>query len=563
MVPSLTYRRNDSICVYKGRSSARLTATSAQRPAQLTRGQLAQCIRQINSNAMGDHIPRVPSPEEVVFIRKETESQIKGIKSLEDAKELGEPRSLILTIEESLVLARAHYSAYFPRIFRINDLPTEILTNIFRLIVWPVPNPSTGILWRLWLTWTCRRWRQVALGDCTLWNAIWFRDRPPFKRSWAFLERAGTSTLDLRISSEDTTPISLAEMDHLLNRLLTCLSQIRILIYIGSSWEHIALLLDKLRAADVPLAIERLEIHRLGRIDYGTYGYIQPTALFNGKGTPRLHYLSLSGVHIDWNTSILQNLSTIDIRKLPLELSPTITRFREILISCPALRKLCLDGAGPQIDLYDLPPFQIVMTKLKILCISDFSAQYARHVFSHFTAPNLVDLTFINMTGEDYSPLYEILVNRFPEIRLLTMYAVDLPVRSKALVQWLISMPQLTYLRIANLPSTFFELFVLDPRTLLMPHEKHPLPEVILAPKLAVIESHPSVIRSLPWFAVQRRMLGVPLNKVYITQTKDHDMTNQEFQKTCVELMKSTSLHFMFNGTRTPEEDAILSEGYR
>lgn len=528
---------------------------------RLTRRQLlAQRIQQITSVAMGDGIPRVPSPDDIVSIRKETHGYIKRIKSLEDAKELGGPQSLISCIDESLILARAHHLTYFPRIFRINDLPPEIITNIFRLIVWPAPNPSTGILWRLRLTWTCRRWREIALGDCTLWNAIWFRDRPPFKRSLAFLERAGTSTLDLRISSEDTTPISLVEMDGLLNRLLTYLSRIRILIYIGSSWEHVALLLDKLRTADAPVALERLEIHRLGRIDYGSDGYIQPTALFSGKGIPRLYYLSLSGVHIDWNTPILQNLSTIDIRKLPLELSPTSTRFREILLSCPALRKLCLDGAGPQIDLYDPPPFQIVMPNLKVLCISDFSAQYARHVFSHFTAPNLVDLTFINMAGEDYSPLYEILVNRFPEIKLLTMYAVDLPVRRNIMVQWFMSMPRLTYLRIANLPSAFFELFLLDPRSVLAPHETHPSPKAILAPKLAVIESHPSVFQSLPWFAMERQKLGVPLNRVYITQTKDHDMGNPEFQTACTDLMKVTSLHFMFNGTRTPEEDTIMSE---
>ncbi|KAG6901811.1 hypothetical protein C0995_007610 [Termitomyces sp. Mi166 len=542
-------------------SNVSLTARSSmQQPVQPTRRQLlAQRIRQMTSDAMGDGIPRVPSPEQVVSILEETQSHIKRIKTLEDAKELGGPRSLILSINESLILARAHYFTYFPRIFRINDLPPEIVTNIFRLIVWPIPDPSTGILWRLWLTWTCRRWREIALGDSTLWNAIWFRDRPPFKRSWAFLERAGISTLDLRISSEDTIPISLAEMDHLLNRLLTYLSRIRILIYIGSSWEHVALLLDKLRTVDAPLAIERLEIHRLGHIDYGHYSYIQPTTLFNGKGTPRLYYLSLSGVHIDWNTPILHNLSTIDIRKLPLELSPTITRFREILINCPALRKLCLDGAGPQIDFYNPPPFQIVMTNLKILCIADFSAPYALHVLSHFTAPNLVDLTFINMTGEDYSPLYEILVNRFPEIKLLTLYAIDLAVRSKAMVQWLTSMPRLTYLRIANLPLAFFELFVLDPRIVLTPDEEHPLPKVILAPKLAVIEAHPSIIPPLAWFAVQRRTLGVPLDKVYITRPKDHTV-NQEFQNACAQLMKVTSLHFMLSSTRTPEEDAILGQ---
>ncbi|KAG6910524.1 hypothetical protein DXG01_009943 [Tephrocybe rancida] len=523
---------------------------------------LARKIQQLSALAMGDGIPRAPSIEEVAVVRRETLSHIDRIKRLETVKSRAEPltHSGILDLDDALIYARAIYYTNFPRTFRMNDLPPEIITNIFRLIVWPVPDPAIGILWRLWLTWTCKRWRTIAIADPTLWNAVWFRDRAPFKRSWAFLERAGSSALDLRISSDETNPIALQDMDDLLNRLLLNLSRIRIFIYIGSTWEHAALLLRKLQTAGriaKPISLERLEIHRGGHVDYGTYGYFKPTALFSGEPAPRLHYLSLNGVHIDWDTPIVHNLTTFDIRKLPLELSPTITRFREILTNCPALRKLCLDGAGPQFDLYGPPPVPIIMNNLKIICISDFSAQYGCHVLSHFTAPNLIDLTFINMTGEDYSPLFDLLYNRFPHVKLLTMYAVDVVDRCRALVRWLASMPELLYLRLANVTAPFFELFVLDPRTVMEPFEDHPLPRVVLAPKLAFIEAHPSVVRALVDFAARRRDIAAPLGRIYVTRPKE---ITQDFRSACTALATLTSVHFMYNGTRTPEEDAIMAE---
>ncbi|KAG6841760.1 hypothetical protein C0991_007089 [Blastosporella zonata] len=538
--------------------------TTIAQPAQISRREfLIKKVQQMRAVAMGDGIPRIPSPKEADLMRRETLEHIERILLVEDAKLKAGPHTDTSKLDDALFLTRAMYSISFPRTFRFNDLPPEIIANIFRLIVWPVPDPATGILWRLWLTWTCRSWREIAIGDITLWNAVWFRDRPPFKRSWAFIERAKSSTLDLRISSEDTMSISIPEMDKLLDQIIPNLPQIRILIYIGSSWEYVALLLDKLRKAGLsgimPISLERLEIHRMGTIDYNTYGRIKPTALFDGHPAPRLHYLSLNGVHIDWSTPAMHNLSTLDIRKLPLELSPTITRLREIFTICPALRKLCLDGAGPRFDVYDPPPFPIVMAHLKILCISDFSAHYARLVFSHFTAPHLIDLTFINLTGEDYSPLYDILVNRFPDIKLLTMYAVDIVPRCKTMTRWFASLHELLYLRVANLPPSFFELFVLDPRTVISPDDVHPLPRVVLAPKLAVVESHPSVIRSLINFTAGRKNLGAPLDRIYITRPKE-PMPNMDFQTACTQLRRLTSVYFMLNGTRTSEEDAILGE---
>ncbi|KAG6814123.1 hypothetical protein H0H92_002118 [Tricholoma furcatifolium] len=530
-------------------------------PPHLSRRQYMEAIfNNLRNYAKGDGIPRVPDPEHAYRMRIETLNHIQRIRTLEDEIASGSPTSP--RVHEQLMIARATYHIFFPRIFRFNDLPPEIITTIFRFVLWPNPNPSVGTLARLHLTWTCRRWREIAINDFSIWNAVWFRDRAPFTRSFAFLERARSAPLDLRIGSEDTTKtISLEDLESLLDRLFLRLPQFRILIFIGSSWEHVRILLKKLSTTQygVPALLERLEIHRLGGLDFSKRQYLEPITLFDSQPAPKLHYLSLNSVHINWNTGILHNLTTLDFRKLPLELCPTLERFREMLAHCPLLRKLCMDGAGPQFKIFERPAFPVVMANLKILVICDFSATYARHVLTHFTAPNLLDLTFINFTGEDYSPLYESLIDRFPKIKLLTMYSVALNTRKPAVVKWLASMPQLTYLRVASLPLSFFELLLSDPRTVIAPQEEHQPPPIIFAPKLTVVESHPSVVVSLVKFATERLAMGVPLQRVYVTRM-DENRENEELRKACTELTKITSVLYMANGTRTPEEEAIMAE---
>ncbi|KAG6809452.1 hypothetical protein H0H92_000214 [Tricholoma furcatifolium] len=503
--------------------------------------------------------PRVPNPEHAYRMRLETLDHIKQIRSLENEIASGSPTSPL--IPEQLMIARATYQILFPRIFRFNDLPPEIISNIFRFVVWSNPNLSVSTLARLHLTWTCRRWREIAINDFAFWNAVWIRDRAPFTRSFAFLERARSAPLDLRVGNEDTTKsISLEDLESLLDRLFLRLPQFRTFIFLGSSWEHVRIFLKKLSTAryGVPALLERLEIHRLGGLDFSKRAYLKPIALFDSQPAPNLHHLCVNSVHINWNTGILHNLRTLDFRQLPLELCPTIERFREILVHCPLLRKLCMEGAGPHFKSFESPAFPIVMANLKILYICNFSAIYARHVLSHFTAPNLIDLTCINFIQEDYSPLYESLIDRFPKIKMLALYSVALDTRKPAVAKWIASMPQLTYLRVASLPLSFFELLLSDPRTVIAPQEEHQPPPIIFAPKLTVVESYPSVVVSLVKFATQRLAMGVPLQRIYVTRV-DELRENEELRKACMELTKITSVRLMVSGAMTPEE-AILSD---
>ncbi|KAG5635103.1 hypothetical protein H0H81_012445 [Sphagnurus paluster] len=551
-------------------------ANSRPNPSLSRREYLKGMLGEIMTAALGDGVPRVPSSEEVLGIRRETARHIESIHNL-DATHSRIAPNIDIELENALFKARATYRAFFCRIFRINDLPNEIITNIFRYVVWSVPDPETGTEWRLWLTWTCRRWRTIALDDHTLWNAIWFRDKPPFDRSFAWFHRAGSAPLDLRIGREIGVELTGEQMEELLGKLFAKLSNIRMLLVVVQTWEPALVVLDKLRVAGqagIPLIMERFELHRTGSpyiqigAGYQPKSLREPMTLFGGAASPPLKAVSLNGIHINWESSLINNLTTLDLRRIPLDLSPLPSRFREILAGSPNLRKLCLDGAGPQLLLVDPSP-PVLLKSLRTLVIADFSVQYARYVLCHISAPDVRELTLINMTGEDYSPLFHMMTGRFPKVQLLSLYTMEMantPASVTTIVKWLQSMPDICYLRIASLQPEFLHLFLHDPRKLVDPAQECPTPRQILCPNASIVECHPNTIPQLVTWVPARAAMGAPVKLVYITAKtsllgmngRHPNDTDMLFRAQCTQLAQFTRVRLLPFGLRSEEEEFLM-----
>jgi hypothetical protein len=355
-------------------------------------------------------------------------------------------------------------------------------------------------------------------------------------------------------------------MEALLSKLFTKISNIRILIIVVKEWEPVLVVLDKLRSANhtsAPLTIERFELHRTGSPyiqlgeGYQPSSFLLPFSLFGGAQAAMLRYLSLNGVHIDWRHSPLANLTTVDIRRIPLERSPGIIEFRDLLRNSPALQKLCMDGAGPQWQPEGDGLEAIELLELKILIMSDFSLHYASYVLSHISAPNVRDLTLMNLVGEDYTPVAAQITSRFPDVRLLTVYSVeffDSAHTNQTLVKWLESMPRLTYLRIARVKQVFLDAFLRNPNTFEFVTEQASLPEQCLCPNIYILECQavdPKVIYS---WGDRRRSIGAPLKKIYITR----DIASKITQEDQMMLNTLGGLFILEFGGKAPEEDEIL-----
>ncbi|KAJ7361537.1 hypothetical protein DFH08DRAFT_377136 [Mycena albidolilacea] len=461
------------------------------------------------------------------------------------------------------------------RIFRINDLPTEIISNIMLFVIWDSMKRPVDA--RLRVTWTCRAWREIALNDSTLWNAIWFRGSGPrIDRAWAWFDRARQAPLDVRIdgdtqdegvddaselssildlSAEPST--SAADMRPMLLRLFTKLATIRTLIIVVDDWKSALSALELLStlgpSCGVPL-LQRFEVHRGGLRNEDRTTLVWPNLIsqpfIGGIIPPSLAYLSLNGIPIDWGRSVVQNLTTFDIRRLPASHSPTAARFREILTSCPRLQKLSMDGAGPIFEDQNTDSEFIVPVKLphlRTLIVADFALEYVMFLFSQFSAPDVNDLTLMNLCGDNYLPLFLQLTSAFTKVRLLTCYSIQFDVRPPGLVSmtcWLDSMPLLTYLRVANVANQFFRLFFrpTDIKTPVCPHLIY----------MDCRSIQPSILAK---WAKDRADYGTPLRKIYVSEDLVKELRSEKSQ---LEALKSLCvLACLPRGATTPEEEML------
>ncbi|KAJ6481634.1 hypothetical protein C8R45DRAFT_1150469 [Mycena sanguinolenta] len=357
------------------------------------------------------------------------------------------PRPLLAEVEAQLNFALQSYKLRYFRLFRINDLPTELITNILRFAIW---DPT------------------VAGDSSRRLNAVERRlvPRKLEERAWAWFERARQTPLDIRIdgdpkdddSDSDDDPEESVVLDpskpsesatstrEILLRLFTKLATIRMLILVVDDWKSALDVLELLAtfapSTGVPM-FRRFELHRGGLknerrdlISWPKNMVFRP--FLGGAVASSLVYLSLNGVSIDWSTSILANLTTLDIRRLPRSDFLDASRFREVLMNCPRLHKLSLDGAGPKFEEQSSKP--VKLPHLRVLVVADHSCQNAMFLFLQISAPDVNDLTLMNLCGEDYLPLFLQITPAFPKVRLLMTYSIQFdvsPVGLEAMRRWL------------------------------------------------------------------------------------------------------------------------------
>ncbi|KAG2156627.1 uncharacterized protein EDB93DRAFT_923591 [Suillus bovinus] len=533
---------------------------------------------------MSDHLKKFPPPGTVdtsskdmllstTFMRKMT--LIQRIMQRQGSAANDDPRYIYLYDD-----MRFKRNIFYWRNFRMNDLPPEIITHIFRIAAWSTTTPAEGTHIRLLLTSVCTKWRRLMIEDCTLWSAIWFRDPPPYERSMEWFKRAGGAPLDIRINEhdadwkskdddfrykEDDHRFTPKQMEELMDKIFVKVSQIRMLVLVVDNWPPALVVLDKLQKAAYAgnvINMERIEIHRMGRpLIWPEPGHT-PSVLFGGQ-TRALKYLCLRGVHIDWNATPLSNLSTIDLRKIAMNVAPTLNRFREVLLACPRLQKLSLDGAGPQPSARMPDHIPINLPHLKVLIIGDFSLVYSCYILSQFKAPNVRDLTLMNLSGDDYTTMITAITGRYKELRLLTLYTVNIsPTEkgTKAMVRFLYAIPCLSYLRIASMNWHVIEAFNEDPREYGLGKDidtrSFPQNRPVLCPKLQTLEFQQLSGTKVAEWATRRKVLGAPLRRVYVNSPYISNVTAEEAD------MIHQAVGGLFIaplGSTTPEERALAT----
>ncbi|TFY82085.1 hypothetical protein EWM64_g1934 [Hericium alpestre] len=438
---------------------------------------------------------------------KERTAKIATILQSRTLRNVNEVERLI----DSLAEARWKRCVILWRLFPFKQLPTEIVVKIFRQVAWSARGNAESNLALLRLTWVCRHWRHIALCDKALWNTIWFSESSPWTRSFTFFERAGTAPLSLRIGesnrfleTRDRNDILTREqMESLMDRILTKVEQITMLIISVEEWPAVYAALSKLRAASRARLLYRFEIHRLGRPytwlrpEYETHEYLEASTLCGAEALA-LRYLCCNGVHLNWNRTPISNLQCLDLRRMPAQYSPSVERFFEILRSSPNLESLILDGGGPSWDDKnphpEVPP--VHLPHLATLIIGSFS---------------LLLSTFL-------------------------VKALDAPKRPRSDAHE----HELQYMRVGGLKRHVLHAFFIDGRLHLM--DDYPLiptdaqrkqieeahPPIILLPKLKYLEYQSMDTNDVLQFGQFRKHKDLPLEKIYINSHWAAQMSKQE-----------------------------------
>ncbi|KAI0639608.1 hypothetical protein C8Q77DRAFT_1082044 [Trametes polyzona] len=476
--------------------------------------------------------------------------------------------------------------------FPIRDLPAEILTQIFRYVVWSSNGADQATQHRLRLTWVCKRFREVALADSTLWNSVWFRDAPPWDRSLAFIERSGTAPIDIRINEKERPegapenapapypPITVPQINLILDKIIPRIRQLRIVVIVLEDLQVVETFMRRFSAAGPPENLERFEMHRIGQPylwpkEYADEGEEGPIP-FTTHPTPKLRWISLNGVGVDWSRFPPTNLRTIDLRRMCVQACPTAAQWERMLESSKDdLFKLTLDSACAQLTAQrsrTRPPIELPC--LRDLTIGDMSCIYALQVLAQMHAPKVMSLALTSLFGQDYSPLVEDMTGRFPEVRVLQVQGLEMPktdLNLRRTVRWFESMPRLKLFKFSQTRPHVLEALLADPRE----HRLFDKMDVqtaragagtgadgqedarpVICPELQAIFFQTQGERDVSTLAKGRKDLGVPLKRVYTSEANQANVGPDEAAR----IREHVGHLCVMNHTMLTEEEDIIHE---
>ncbi|KAI0682709.1 hypothetical protein C8T65DRAFT_837494 [Cerioporus squamosus] len=432
-----------------------------------------------SDEVLRENLRRIPEPKTDVVFNHHTQTLLKDqlrmldrrIKQLEEqCRRLGH---YSLEVEDTLYCTRVSRKLMVWRHFPIRQLPPEILTTIFQYVVWSVTGHSEGNYTRLSLTATCKQFREVAIADQSLWNCLWFRDVYPWRRSLTFLKRAGSSPLDVRFGGKvygdhagrEYPAMTVNHLNYLLDALLPKISQIRILIASFESIELVEHFMKRFATAGPPTLLERYELHRTS---LPLLWPLEKAALpipLSIYPTPKLRWISLDSVSIDFSKLHRPQLQTLYIRRMCLQSCPTPEKFSEMLGG--SLYKLAVEGAGPQCTQRTVASVRRTeLPNLRELSIGDVSSVFSLNIFNYVHAPRLMALSLGQLGEQDYSQMLGMMTGMFPELQLLFLFSVDLPKSDETMrkaVLWLESMPRIKMLKIVSTKHFILDAFYQDP----------------------------------------------------------------------------------------------------
>ncbi|KAI5989874.1 hypothetical protein EDC04DRAFT_2912086 [Pisolithus marmoratus] len=292
----------------------------------------------------------------------------------------------------------------------------------------------------------------------------------------------------------------------------------------------------------------------------GLYEYFP---LFGGFA-PRLHNISLSGVHVDWTQGWLQspNLVELKLARHTLDVRPDWPTFAAVLrATVPTLEKLCLDTSGPfgsHVALSWCPPFGVI-SLLQNLCLPplkaltlDFGDEECTDLFTYLVGP---DTTAIPTTSSMEQP--RSLLRGLESLKI-----ADLRCDEESIEQLYNELVDITSLNLSmhHLSFSFFENLYPQPPPKL--EETGPCdPTVsyrVLLPRLTTLFFSNVPGDDLRRFVHECQWVGVPLRMVFVEKNTDVTFEEESWFKENLEKFD----YFEGSDAKDAHDDWSVSSSY-
>ena len=281
----------------------------------------------------------------------------------------------ISAVDKEVDAAKQHLHSLHARrnsLAPISLLPTEILARVFHFLALDEPPLSTerDSGW-MKTTHVCQHWRQVALGDSSLWARI-ERIDPDVDSALIseMLDRAKNAPLEIDIDVINT----ISNPMHLFSQHLSHTRALRLHDLGTSDGEGVREIFSR----EAP-ALEHFELELVGDYPIAIQDLGGTTTLFKGEA-PKLRSFCISQLCVPWSfiprgqlTQLKITLSSKMFQEDRTWLCNT-RQFTDLLVDCPALEILVLENCVPCDFSQSSLDRTVHLPRLSHLCVGDASS---------------------------------------------------------------------------------------------------------------------------------------------------------------------------------------------
>ena len=305
----------------------------------------------------------------------------------------------IKTSEESTGIRAIRLRRDLNALSPISSLPPEVFTAIFSLLCQSSLNRDPDHhLTRLYVSYVCHQWREIALNQPLLWSNVNFTT-VSLAGAIEILARAKSVPLYLEARvSRRWDKDRFNSFRKVLQERVPHICHLRI---VASAYHfHLNSTLEGL-TSPAPTLESLVLSSQVGDGDRERDGYL-PDNLFNDS-TPRLSYLKLLYCEISWTSPLLKGLIYLEIRLFSPNYELTLAEWLDGLEEMPRLKTLVLDSASPVVPLF---PFDVNRT-VTFPSLTHFeiftSPRDCALALAHLDLPALTELHVIAMMPSNHT----------------------------------------------------------------------------------------------------------------------------------------------------------------